>query len=1317
MDMDSRSRHLRFRRGFALASGSVFAWSMVLSVPIQALVRPVPKKRAGVRTLTSAEMQKMRGGAGSVPQAGTGSVSTAHVSGSFSGWEIRLGGTVVASAASPNGWSISSTGGGNYDISAPGSAALGSYLFKTSGNMFSHPEGTFDVVQPATSLHSGSAFAWESAPGVPGGLSVGGNIETRRNPFNGNKTTAHFVVGWTARGGMPVSFSLVHNSMSSNNLTLGPKWTHSYDLYGVTNGAGDFTIHWGNDLSYQFTRNVDGSFTPPTGIYDTLVKNGSGTYTLTTKNQIVYEFNTSLRCTSIKDPNNNTITLGYSGNNVITITDPTSRVLTLTYTSGKISSITDPTSRVWNIVYDGSGRVWKVQNPPLSGTTYETLYTYNTAHCITGIQKPRGYRWTYSYFADNSLQWEKDPYNNQVQYQYTTTTKTITDPNGKVTTLTYDTTGRLTQVKDPLNHTENYTYDTSHNRTNVQDKRGYHWAYTYDSKANVLTAKDPYNNTWTYTYNTKHRVLTVTDPLSHVTTYAYAVGNNFNLTSVTTALGHVTTYAYDTNGLLTSVTDPLSHATTYGYNTNGHLTSVTDANSNATTYAVDTLGRVISVTDALSHATTYAYDTWGRVTSVTDANSNATTYAYDVNSNVTSVTNALSRATTFTYDHADRMLTKTKANGNQVSYAYDATGKKGLLSTSTNGNSQTTTYAYTDRRQLSSLTYPDGKVESYTYNANGDLASKTDPKSQTIHYTYDNASRLITIDYPAGTDTSFTYDTANRQTAMTDSTGTWSYSYDNADRNTQITSPNGTVTYTYDHADRRATMAVTGTGTWTYTYDNGDRLTSVQNPYSETTSYAYDTANRLTQVTYANTSKAQYAYDNGDRLTDVWHKKNDNTVLEHFTYAYNNANHITRRTDTNGDVTTFGYDNADQLTSESRTGANSYSITYTYDGNGNRLTKVQGGVTTNYTYQTNSDRLASAGTKSYVYDNNGNCTEVKVSGVTTVTLTYDYENRVTGMTYTGGGSNSFQYNGLNLRTRKVDSAGTFHYVTDGVTPGSDVLKDGAAVYTPGVSERRGTTSKYFQGDHLGSTRAITNSSQTQTDTWIYDAFGRVMTRTGTSVAPFQMAGSWQYQSDTDSGLLLLGHRYYDAEAGRFISVDPIGDGDNWYAYCDNNPLGWVDPEGLQASGGKQLKGGHTKNASPGNKENHEKGDERRGRDQGGEKARRLKPGEKKNKTQPPPPLKDERIGPADRREPGSPNTGGRRQGGGDRRVRDRGPEARKPGTSPGTVAPSVGGAAIDIEATLEAIKGLGKRLWSPLPPIFVLPKLEDIFGPGGDNSA
>ena len=52
-----------------------------------------------------------------------------------------------------------------------------------------------------------------------------------------------------------------------------------------------------------------------------------------------------------------------------------------------------------------------------------------------------------------------------------------------------------------------------------------------------------------------------------------------------------------------------------------------------------------------------------------------------------------------------------------------------------------------------------------------------------------------------------------------------------------------------------------------------------------------------------------------------------------------------------------------------------------------------------------------------------------------------------------------------------------------------------------------------------------------------------------------------YQSDGDSGLMLLGHRYYDASTGRFISRDPVGDGGNWYVYCNNNPITFFDYSG------------------------------------------------------------------------------------------------------------------------------------------------------------
>ena len=37
---------------------------------------------------------------------------------------------------------------------------------------------------------------------------------------------------------------------------------------------------------------------------------------------------------------------------------------------------------------------------------------------------------------------------------------------------------------------------------------------------------------------------------------------------------------------------------------------------------------------------------------------------------------------------------------------------------------------------------------------------------------------------------------------------------------------------------------------------------------------------------------------------------------------------------------------------------------------------------------------------------------------------------------------------------------------------------------------------------------------------------------------------------------------YDPSTGRFINEDPIRDGLNWYAYCGNNPVMFVDPWGL-----------------------------------------------------------------------------------------------------------------------------------------------------------
>jgi len=86
----------------------------------------------------------------------------------------------------------------------------------------------------------------------------------------------------------------------------------------------------------------------------------------------------------------------------------------------------------------------------------------------------------------------------------------------------------------------------------------------------------------------------------------------------------------------------------------------------------------------------------------------------------------------------------------------------------------------------------------------------------------------------------------------------------------------------------------------------------------------------------------------------------------------------------------------------------------------------------------------------------------------------------------------------------------------------------------------------------------------KTDSLDTDAFGMNVASTGTTPTPFGFAGQHGYHNDSVTGLMRLGHRYYDASVGRFLSRDPIQDGYNWYAYCNNDPVNGFDPEGLMA---------------------------------------------------------------------------------------------------------------------------------------------------------
>ncbi len=77
----------------------------------------------------------------------------------------------------------------------------------------------------------------------------------------------------------------------------------------------------------------------------------------------------------------------------------------------------------------------------------------------------------------------------------------------------------------------------------------------------------------------------------------------------------------------------------------------------------------------------------------------------------------------------------------------------------------------------------------------------------------------------------------------------------------------------------------------------------------------------------------------------------------------------------------------------------------------------------------------------------------------------------------------------------------------------------------------------------------------------HGAFGNALAFRGSFRGPFGYGGAYGYREDA-SGLRLLGHRLYDASAGRFLSRDPARDGRNWYSYCGNDPVDLSDSTGL-----------------------------------------------------------------------------------------------------------------------------------------------------------
>ena len=303
-------------------------------------------------------------------------------------------------------------------------------------------------------------------------------------------------------------------------------------------------------------------------------------------------------------------------------------------------------------------------------------------------------------------------------------------------------------------------------------------------------------------------------------------------------------------------------------------------------------------------------------------------------------------------------------------------------------------------------------------------------------------------------------------------------------------------------------------------------------------------------------------------------------------YEYDKNGNISKRT-IGGNEIRYTYDDIDRLIREDNAALNK-TYFYEYDDFGN-IEKV-----TEYNYTTGNS-LTGGVTRTYAYDSDKRLTSVTENGVTQSISGYDalgnpssYKGKT--LTWTRGrmlascGSDSYLYDMDGVRQEKTVNGVTHTYYTDGTKIIAEKVGDKVFEYyydAQGViGFKYDGNVYYYKKNLLGDVDRIYDANKNLVAEYKYDAWGnhRVYTSGGiditenmsynSSVAklnPFRYRG---YYYDTETGLYYLNSRYYDPSIGRFINADDISyiqptdiNGLNLYAYCGNNPVMYVDPEG------------------------------------------------------------------------------------------------------------------------------------------------------------
>ena len=644
---------------------------------------------------------------------------------------------------------------------------------------------------------------------------------------------------------------------------------------------------------------------------------------------------------------------------------------------------------------------------------------------------------------------------------------------------------------------------------------------TYDPAGQVLTVRDPNGVGYDVVYDQLGRTTSQTDTWGDTSSMTY--DKEGNVLTQTDAKAKVTTMVFDARNRAKTVTDRLAGVTQYNYDC-CHLVSIVDAEGQMTGYEYNELGQKIKETypDHIPGSAVgtpgygivqFAFDPAGRMFRKTDQLGDTVTMNYNLASQMhqrdyrtlaNSPTGTIADSDTFTFDSAGRMLSATSGRySNVVGMTYDFAGRLATELLTIANQTYNVGHEFDTLGRPFKTTYPDGTIVERTFNDRGQLNQTKYAGLVVDTRSYDIGGRLASSVYNNGVTTNWAYRSNGSQK-------------DNLPASINFVHPGGTpvdqqvgnLTYSWDASKNKTKETIAGTMAG-YSFDT--------TPGSDPD--GYDDENRLT---YFKRSSSATPQTWNLSLVGDWNS-----------------------------VSGIGF----QPVTQTRTHGPAHEFT----------------------------SFTGAGSGTIQYDAKGNMTSRPATlAAPGLNLTWDFDNRMIGADTNGTPPSlevTVEYDALGRRVARTEGSDAKVFVHSGQQVVADYNR-GTASATPSyryvwgsyidepILRQTGTTTlHYYHHNQQFSTVALTDNTGLVVDRYGYTAHGElsILDNTGTAQAWSVMSNRYTYTGrewDDNLAMFYFRARWFDSNAGRFTSRDPVGVDVHPNTYCGFDLVAGADPSGM-----------------------------------------------------------------------------------------------------------------------------------------------------------